>query len=174
LALIQGFVNTRDVEASTDALDSPEGLREWFVTRGLISSDGSTDDADLRRTCALRESLRTLLEANHGEAPPVDAVALFNQQAASIRLRLEADISGRPTLEPGEGGIEGALGRLLTIVYTAVVDGTWRRLKVCPSDGCRWAFYDHSKNRSSTWCTMAVCGNRGKVRAYQQRRRAAR
>ncbi|MGH2778535.1 MAG: CGNR zinc finger domain-containing protein, partial [Actinomycetota bacterium] len=31
------------------------------------------------------------------------------------------------------------------------------------------AFYDHSKNRSGKWCTMRVCGNRAKTRAYRER-----
>ncbi|HEV2869799.1 MAG TPA: CGNR zinc finger domain-containing protein, partial [Actinomycetota bacterium] len=30
-------------------------------------------------------------------------------------------------------------------------------------------FYDHSTNRSGTWCTMSVCGNRRKARAYRRR-----
>ena len=39
-------------------------------------------------------------------------------------------------------------------------DGTWGRLKACAEDGCRWAFYDASRNQSGRWCSMAVCGNR--------------
>jgi predicted RNA-binding Zn ribbon-like protein len=31
--------------------------------------------------------------------------------------------------------------------------------------------YDVSKNRSGTWCTMAMCGNRLKAQAYRQRRK---
>jgi predicted RNA-binding Zn ribbon-like protein len=63
---------------------------------------------------------------------------------------------------------------IVAIVYEAMVDGTWERLKVCPADDCQWAFYDESKNRSGTWCDMAVCGNRAKVRAYRERRIRAR
>jgi predicted RNA-binding Zn ribbon-like protein len=67
-------------------------------------------------------------------------------------------------------GIDGALGRLLAIVFRAMNDGTWERLKACPADDCEWAFYDWSKNGSGTWCDMAVCGNRAKARAYRERR----
>ena len=49
--------------------------------------------------------------------------------------------------------------------------GTWLRLKACRNYTCRWAFYDHSKNRSGHWCTMSVCGNRQKSRGYRQRHR---
>jgi predicted RNA-binding Zn ribbon-like protein len=48
-------------------------------------------------------------------------------------------------------------------------DGSWSRLKCCRNHDCRWSFYDYSKNRSATWCSMQICGNRTKTRAYRQR-----
>jgi predicted RNA-binding Zn ribbon-like protein len=57
-------------------------------------------------------------------------------------------------------------------VTRAVVDGNWERLKACPLEGCLWAFYDRSKNRSRRWCSMDVCGNVAKARAYRQRHAA--
>src|ERR687886_170562 len=36
-------------------------------------------------------------------------------------------------------------------------------------DVCHWVFYDRSRNRSSTWCAMSVCGNRTKTRRYRSR-----
>jgi predicted RNA-binding Zn ribbon-like protein len=83
--------------------------------------------------------------------------------AADGVVRLEAETTG----------VDGALGRLLVIVYRAMETGTWSRLKACRNDTCRWAFYDHSKNRSGHWCTMSVCGNRTKARQYRQRHRVA-
>ncbi|MBV8670321.1 MAG: CGNR zinc finger domain-containing protein, partial [Candidatus Eremiobacteraeota bacterium] len=55
-------------------------------------------------------------------------------------------------------------------VARSMLDGSWARLKVCRDDTCRWAFYDRSKNRSSCWCLMSVCGNRSKVRRHRQQR----
>jgi predicted RNA-binding Zn ribbon-like protein len=43
------------------------------------------------------------------------------------------------------------------------------RLKVCDNPGCRWAFYDESRNRSRRWCQSTACGNRFKVRRFRQR-----
>ena len=43
------------------------------------------------------------------------------------------------------------------------------RLKICPN--CEWLFLDRSKNRSRTWCDMAVCGNRAKARLHYQKKR---
>ena len=78
-------------------------------------------------------------------------------------------LDGSVTIEPCRPGVDGALGRLLGIVAEAQKEGTWSRLKACPWDTCRWAFYDHSRNRSGVWCNMAVCGNRAKVRSYRER-----
>jgi predicted RNA-binding Zn ribbon-like protein len=50
-----------------------------------------------------------------------------------------------------------------------MLDGTWVRLKACRN--CHWSFYDYSPNRSATWCSMQLCGNRTKTRAYRSRRR---
>jgi predicted RNA-binding Zn ribbon-like protein len=50
-----------------------------------------------------------------------------------------------------------------------MTDGTWKRLKACRNHGCRWAFYDYSKNRSGSWCSMQLCGNRTKTRSYRRR-----
>jgi predicted RNA-binding Zn ribbon-like protein len=82
-------------------------------------------------------------------------------------MRFDAD--GSAVLEPQAGGAAGALGRLLVIVQTAIAAGTWQRLKACREHSCEWAFYDHTKNRSGAWCTMDVCGNRAKARAYRER-----
>ena len=54
-------------------------------------------------------------------------------------------------------------------VHDAMAEGSWARLKACPADNCLWAFYDETKNRSGTWCSMSVCGNRTKARAYRRR-----
>jgi predicted RNA-binding Zn ribbon-like protein len=60
---------------------------------------------------------------------------------------------------------------LSSAIVEATIAGTWERLKVCRDDECRWAFYDHSKNARGAWCTMRVCGNRAKARAYRERQR---
>ncbi|HBF28133.1 CGNR zinc finger domain-containing protein [Rhizobium sp.] len=41
------------------------------------------------------------------------------------------------------------------------------RLKICGN--CGWLFLDKSKNRSRTWCDMAVCGNRVKASRHYHR-----
>ena len=50
--------------------------------------------------------------------------------------------------------------------------GSWERLEICPADDCLRAFFDRSRNRSRTWCSMQVCGNREKARTFRKRTRA--
>ena len=45
--------------------------------------------------------------------------------------------------------------------------GHGRASRSARSGTCRWAFLDTSKNRSRAWCSMSVCGNRTKTRAYR-------
>ena len=43
------------------------------------------------------------------------------------------------------------------------------RMKICGN--CGWLFIDRSKNRSRTWCDMAVCGNRVKASRHYHRKK---
>jgi predicted RNA-binding Zn ribbon-like protein len=172
LAVVRGFVNTLDVDLGTDALADPPALGEWLTGRGLLEPGLAAGAADLRRAVALRGALRELLLSNNDGRPvePSTPAALDAVAArAGVRLRVGAD--GAARLEAEGAGVDGALGRLLVIVYRAMEAGTWPRLKACRDDTCRWAFYDRSKNRSGHWCTMSVCGNREKARGYRQRHR---
>jgi predicted RNA-binding Zn ribbon-like protein len=170
LRLVQEFVNTLDVESGRDELARRWGLEEWLLERGLIEPADDVGEDERRRAVEVREALRLLLLANAGE--PLDPAALEAlgraSRAGSLELRFVP--GGGAVLEPAEPGVACALARILAVVYTAMLEGSWPRLKACRNDACRWAFYDASKNRSAAWCTMAVCGSRVKARAYRARR----
>ena len=146
------------------------------MAAGAWASSGAraaAGDDDLRRALELREALREMLLSN-SDGRPLDpsAPARVDEVAARAALRLRASADGSTHLETANDDIDGGLGRLLVTVYRSMETGTWSRLKACSSDTCRWAFYDHSKNGSGHWCSMAVCGSRQKARAYRQRRRS--
>jgi len=172
LGRVQAFVNTIDLESGTDELDRPEALATWLVDHGLPGGDCSLGDGDLARARAVREAVREILGGNAGHAVDPGAIALLDDTAVAAPLAVTFGLGARPTLVPAGRGLDAALGALLADIATAVADGTWTRLKTCRNDACRWAYWDGSKNRSGAWCTMAVCGNRMKGRAYRRRRRA--
>ena len=169
LELVRRFVNTRDVEEGTDEFDGPDSLLGWFVGMELLDDEATADEGDLEHALALREGIRSLLLANNGEELEPSDLRELNRAAGSVSLRVRFDEDGSPVLEPETSGVSAALGRILGAVVRAADEGIWGRLKVCPNDACQWAFYDRSRNRSGRWCTMEVCGNRMKARAFRQR-----
>ncbi|MBO3095507.1 CGNR zinc finger domain-containing protein [Cellulomonas dongxiuzhuiae] len=45
------------------------------------------------------------------------------------------------------------------------------RLRPCANDECNLFLVDHSRPGTAKWCSMAVCGNRMKVRSHAERAR---
>ena len=169
LALVQSFVNTADIESGQDEFGDTDSLRAWLQDHGLIEPGSAVSEAELRLVLQVREALRALATANLDRGTDPTAVQVLNRVAESARLVVRFQGGGHARLEPQLPGVDGALGRILGIVYTAMVEGTWQRLKACRRDSCRWLYYDRSKNRSSSWCALAVCGNREKAKAYRLR-----
>ena len=169
LELVREYVNTLDMDRGDEQLSTPRELAAWLADHDLLPGNVKLGAADLRRAVELRESLRGLLLANNGVALDRGDVEVLDREGAAAALAVRFRDDGEAELEPQGSGLDAAIGRLAAIVFEARVDGRWARLKACPADDCGWAFYDHSRNRSGTWCTMAVCGNRSKVRAYRAR-----
>ena len=153
LRLVQRFVNTVDHEHD----------REWIGTAAELADFLGCEETevDLERAHELREALRMLLRANNGATLASDALGAVNRAAAG--LRLELDDGGRVVVSAVD-----PLAHVVAVAFEAMLAGTWHRLKACRN--CKWAFYDYSKNRSASWCSMQLCGNRLKTRAYRSRR----
>jgi predicted RNA-binding Zn ribbon-like protein len=146
------LLNSQDLENEVD------WLPRWLAERGLVRAE--------RRARALRSALRALVRTNNGV--PLDGEAVATVNAAARRVSMHVDSTG--SLAVTTDG--DALDRIVAIALGAMLDGSWGRLKACRN--CRWSFYDRSPNRSGTWCSMQLCGNRKKTRAYRKRRSAAR
>ena len=174
LALVQAFANTVAEEGHFrwEAIGDPDSLRSWLSRRGLLADGERVGEADVARAKEVRKALRSLLAANNGRGADAAAIRALNLATERARLPVRFAADGRATLEPGRGGVDGALGGVLAAVHAGMEEGTWGRLKSCANATCGWVFYDRSKNRSGRWCSMEVCGNRTKTRAYRRRRQA--
>lgn len=150
LRQVQLFLNSVDHENEVD------WLPDWLEERGLPD--------ELERARTLRGSLHALVLAHSGA--PLDPSALVVVNDAARRLSLELDDDGRLRVETDGDPLD----RVVAIAFGALLDGSFGRLKAC--NNCHWSFYDYSPNRSATWCSMQLCGNRAKTRAYRRRRRA--
>ena len=171
LRVVQQFVNSVDLERGEDDLDTPTALRDWMAARDLIPPGARVTQADLRRAVDVREGLRAVLLAHNGGTADPEAVERLERAAGTAALRTRFP-GGAPDLAPAVEGADAGLARLLATVALSATEGSWQRLKACADDECRWAFYDHSKNRSGRWCSMADCGNQHKARAFRERRRS--
>ena len=164
LRLVQKLINTRDAEYINEWLGTPRELTAWLDEHGI--SVGRVTSADVERVLRVREELRSLVIVNnHGGDPDY---GVLNAEAERATLRVSFD---PPELVPAARGIDAALARIFGVVHEAMRDGTWQRLKGCKN--CHWAFYDESKNRSATWCSMELCGNRLKTKRYRSKRASA-
>lgn len=168
LDLVLRFVNTLDNESGVDALSSPASAADWLRSEGWPIR---VSRSELSELVDIREALRDIASTDD-RLTIRDAVAALD--AIAERHPLVVRSSSERTLVPStSAGIGACIERILCLVATARIDGSWDRVKTCPNDRCRWLFYDHSRNRSRVWCTMNVCGSQAKMRAYRSRRRGA-
>ncbi|HEY8371853.1 MAG TPA: CGNR zinc finger domain-containing protein [Pseudonocardiaceae bacterium] len=153
--LVLAFLNTVDHEKGVDVLDGITTWQRWIDDHGL--PPGAPED--LAATRHARDALRVAAGCTvTGDGEPTGA-------GWPVRIRLDTGIP-HPIADD-------ALGAVLLAAYRLVLTGHWERIKICPATNCRWAFYDRSRNRSRTWCSMRVCGNREKARNWRERARSA-
>jgi predicted RNA-binding Zn ribbon-like protein len=172
IELVSSFVNTLERNVSRpdeERLDSPESLRSWMREHGIPPGD-DLEPEDLRKAIEFREAMRLLLLANNIGELDREALRGLRDAAEEGLIRVDVHDDGQAYARPAKQGVPALFARLLAAVADAQCAGTWDRLKACAADDCQWAFYDSSRNQSRTWCSMEVCGNRAKTRAYRARR----
>ena len=172
LDLVQDFVNTEVPDFGQDDLASPVELIAWLADHGLVPPGTTATPAALRRAHRVRRALRLLALANaHGVRPSAEAAREIDEAFASIPVRLCVE-GGAVTIGPRSTGVDAAVAAIVGVVVAAQRDGSWQRVKACVQHSCGWVFYDASRNHSSSWCSMRICGNRTKVAAARRRSRA--
>jgi predicted RNA-binding Zn ribbon-like protein len=173
LELLQRFINSynHDFPPDWDRIGTPERAQAWLLQKRLVAAGDRVSDAEVARLRELREAIRALVIANHEGHPEPAAADIIRRVSGAARISVAIDDAGRTALEPTGRGVDGAVATLLGILHEAQLSGHWSRLKGCRK--CGYAFFDRSKNRSAAWCSMSICGNRTKNRAYYRRRRTS-
>ncbi|MFI6513478.1 CGNR zinc finger domain-containing protein [Streptosporangium sp. NPDC050855] len=173
----RGLIGPGDAAGGTDlarAVELRESLREALRRnhdrpsardRPPATATG-TDAGTATGTATGTGAGETRAGTGHDEenGPPPGLSRAF----AGLPLQVVLGPAG-PVLEPVDTGVPGGLARIVAAVMDTHAAGMWPRLKVCTESTCQWAFVDSSKNRSRSWCSMKVCGNRTKTRAYRAR-----
>lgn len=159
LALVQAYANSFwDLDAGgADAWADDDAWRAWAAARGFARP------GDRAAALAVREALRALAYANHDGRAPGAALTVLDRYAAPVLPRLHAGGLRHDSDDP--------TALTIAVVGEALADGSWSRLKACPGPHCGWTYWDSSRNRSSQWCSMAICGNRVKGRTFRARRK---
>jgi hypothetical protein len=168
LELVRSFLSLHDHVLGTPGsiAPSPETLDAWLRRHGGVGRD-RTGGRDLAWGLDVLEALRSALGT-----PTRGDVRTLDEAVARAGLLPVFDETRGP-IRSEAGGVAGALGRVLAIAFLARLDGSWDRLRTCGNPSCRAVLFDHTKNRSARWCSMASCGNRNKVRSFRARERAA-
>ena len=150
--LIVRFINTLDVEVGSDVLDTVDGWQSWLAARGLNECFGHESPSDLTQARELRDDLRAMASGERCT------------QVRRVGIQVALTVDGEVELSA-----QTAVGFIAAAAAKVAIEQRLDRVKICPADDCRWAFYDTSRNRSRQWCSMEGCGNRAKARAHRQR-----
>ena len=168
LRLVQLFVNTNDVLAGTDELGSPAALARWLSEQRLVPPGRTVSSSEFDNAIRVREAVRMFLSRDRGQPSDLE-IGLLDDVGRRARLQWAFEADGTVRLKAVTPGVIGALGTILAPLLSAALTGSLVRLKTCRN--CRWVFYDYSKNRSGTWCAMALCGSRAKAKRHYRRMR---
>ena len=183
------FLNTKPVlaEGPTELLPDVEALVRWLVASGLLTRRNGKALANkwratpqaavfLRELLQFRERLRAIVVRQEAGLSVSDTFiaelnSLLEQHPSVSSLqrkggKLDLEAAFEPE-KPNDvwAPIATAVAELLSGVSPA-------RLRKC--EACIVHFLDTSKKGSRRWCSMNICGNKLKVAAYQQRKRAGR
>jgi predicted RNA-binding Zn ribbon-like protein len=131
----------------------------------------------LEELLELRDLLRRIVEAVAAdlEVPTRDVKGLNAfLEWADVRHRVHKTPEGL-SLEtvPLVEADKWLAGAIALSAAEFLASGDRSRLKTCGNSGCRWVFYDDTKNRSRRWCDSNLCGNLFKVRRYRRRHRSS-
>lgn len=177
---IVDFLNTAYLPNGDDALADGRAagwLADWLGS-GPAVPIGVDDAGPLRSLRDLREGLRQFAAANNGQPPDEETIGRAASALGSLELVIDLGDQDRApqlmTTSAGATVTERALAAVAECYVKARAGAYWPRVKACAGPDCRFAYLDHSRNRSRRWCDMAYCGNRAKNRAWRERSLTAR
>ncbi len=141
----------------------------WTKHRGLLQS-GQVGESAFGQAMALQSALRSLEAENNGAPADPTALVILNRFMKSFGIQPKITSTG--TIELTSKVISKNLSptcKLFILSIEAMMSGRWHRFKLCQEPTCRGSYYDASKSGTKTWCSMAGCGSRNKMRRMRAR-----
>ncbi len=186
-ALALDFLNTRPVIEGEpqEMLANGEALATWLSAAGLVSGEqgarlrrrwkGARGTATVQELHRLREDLRRVVLRMESRHPPPTAFVQDLNRLLAVYPGVKRVVVTRSGLERRKEFVlehpEQALGPIADAIADLLTEVDVSRLRKCR--GCVLHFYDTSKKGTRIWCSMNLCGNRAKVSAFADRKRAA-
>jgi predicted RNA-binding Zn ribbon-like protein len=185
---ILDLLNTKPIltDGPTELLPDVRALERWLIASGMASSakakaairswrDSTQAAAFLEQLIGFRERLRDAVVRIEDGSQPTDA---FLTELNSLLIQYPL----RTSLRKRDGKVIREMSfelRKPSDLWAPIIDATAdllanaqaSRIRKCES--CVVHFFDTSKKSSRRWCSMNICGNKRKVAAYQQRKRAS-
>ena len=119
LLLVQGFVNTRDLEEGTDVLQKRSDAHAWLTNAGLWCRSALPSARELEEARELREAIRQILAVQEGGRATTSPPSALRAYARSARMRVQIRDSGAVSLMPAGDRMEAVFGTLFTIIRDA-------------------------------------------------------
>jgi len=176
------FINTLLIKRNEplDLLETPADLLLWMFDSYLLTSQdlvfieqnwlhlGGGEIMDQ----VLSDALRLRQAAHQALLAPGDrdmALAVINEylSVAAVAARLVRSGEGYLLQDYADSphGLVSLIVRQVAAIFTELDPAL---IKKCRNDKCVLFFYDTSKNRARTWCSMDMCGNRAKAAKHYQ------
>jgi predicted RNA-binding Zn ribbon-like protein len=183
------FLNTKPVlaEGPKELLPDVDALIRWLLASGiLIGEKGKALARKWSRTPQAAVFLRGLLKFRER----LRATVIRQEAGGSVSNAFIAELNSLLKQHPGIIALQRKRNRLglATAFKPEQPSDVWAPIAIAVAEllsdispwrvrkceGCIVHFLDTSKKGSRRWCSMNICGNKIKVAAYQQRKRAGR
>jgi predicted RNA-binding Zn ribbon-like protein len=148
------------------------GRSDWktWVLSKLPETSAAAARAAFDRAIELHGSLRWLQAENSGMQIGVNLAASLETLNRLITCyRIQPRLGQNGNLSLASDNPSNPVSHLLLMALSALQSGSWRRFKLCSDPKCRASYFDASKATAKTWCSMATCGSRNKMRRYRAR-----
>jgi predicted RNA-binding Zn ribbon-like protein len=180
------FANTLDwrlTDGPVELIPDYAALLAWSRRRGTLPAralaklrqhgiDSPGAAVVMREAQALRTQIWSIAdELMAGGHPRLSAL---NERLTELPCQPDVRVQGSSYVFDVNGSdLSQPLWPVLWSLTAVLTSEDAARMACCQAKGCGWYFVDESPNRSRTWCSSAVCGNRERVRRAYAKRRAA-
>ncbi|HEY6516603.1 MAG TPA: ABATE domain-containing protein [Steroidobacteraceae bacterium] len=179
------FANTLDwrlTDSPVELIPDYAALLAWSERRGTMPAralarlrrhrvESPAADAVIREARVLRTQIWLLADELMAGRPP--RLSTLNERLAELPSQPEVRAQGsRYVFDLSGTDLRQPLWPVLWSLTAVLTSEDATRMGCCQAKGCGWYFIDESPNRSRTWCSSEVCGNRERVRRAYAKRRA--